>query len=508
MTHGIINRNHLGILLTTILTLSMLFSNILLVQADVGGTGKYLEINFRTVDPSHQSDLLSSNCKVTATKVSSEQVFTYVASNSETHSQKVGAGTVLLEAIPDLANGWVFNHFVINGEEKPNFSDYKTKKYDVVYVFFDRLSWYVAASVVDGIGGTITGDGVNLGTGGTIPVYHGESATFDFYPDEGYYVSSTIADGTPVAPDSSYVLGPITEPGHSIAVEFELLTFDIVVSVIDTLGQLVDGTGKIWYDGAEITSNPATITIDYGSTPTFEFVPAETYHLSSVLLDNADYVDLVLTAFTQNYTFDPVKENGHSLAVTFSIDGQADIPAGSNITVFLSSAASLTFDTVGVGYASGTELPPLDPNDVVVWEITVVAELGDQIIVALRYDPNNIPEGTAEEDLRLYTSDIGDYLLFIKCDFDGDGGVDGQDVKHISNIIKHPKFLPEPGTPEYQEYLYKYDLDGDDDIDEEDIHVVNSYKNVEWIDITYGPVDVENNIIYGLTDHFSLFRCR
>jgi hypothetical protein len=491
------NKSKLKTVLLMILTLNLFTTTILLVNADAGGTGKYLTIAFE------------GEGYVEAKKVESGETWTFYP-NYPAQTDKVGAGTVELRAF--ASSGWVFSHWEgdITGLENPTY--YKTRKYGNVIAVFDRVSWDVTALVVGGLG-TITGDGVDLGIGGTICVYHGESATFDFYPAEGYYVSNIIADGTPVAPSSSYVLGPITEPSHSIAVEFELLEFDIVVSVVDTLGELVDGTGKIWYNGAEIASNPATVTVGYGSTPTFEFVPAEAHHLSSVLVDNTDYVDLVLTAFTQNYIFDPVK-NGHSLAATFSEDGQADIPAGSEVTVFLSSAASLTFDTVGAGYASGTELPSIDPNDVVVWEITVVAQLGDQIIVALKYDPDNIPEGTTEEDLRLYTSDIGDYLLFIKCDFDGDGVVDGQDVKQISNIIKHPKFLPDPNSddPEevalYQWYIETYDLDGDDDIDEEDIHVVNDYKNIEWFDITYGPVDVENHIIYGLTDHFSLFRCR
>jgi len=77
--------------------------------------------------------------------------------------------------------------------------------------------------------------------------------------------------------------------------------------------------------------------------------------------------------------------------------------------------------------------------------------------------------------------------------------IDGQDVKVISNIVKKSKFLPE--NWEF------YDLDGNNAIDEGDIHVVNTMKNIEWIDITLG-VDTENHIIYGLTDQFSIFRGR
>ena len=79
MNHRIINRNKLGILLTTILTLSILFSSILLVNADPGGTGKFLTINFNG-DP----DVIYSDCNVTATKVSSDQQFIYYAKDNGT----------------------------------------------------------------------------------------------------------------------------------------------------------------------------------------------------------------------------------------------------------------------------------------------------------------------------------------------------------------------------------------------------------------------------------------
>ncbi|MCW3997427.1 MAG: hypothetical protein NWF10_02525, partial [Candidatus Bathyarchaeota archaeon] len=205
-----------------------------------------------------------------------------------------------------------------------------------------------------------------------------------------------------------------------------------------------------------------------------------------------------------------IKEIGHSLAITFSVDGQADIPSGDDVTVFLSSAASLNFNTVSEGYAFGSQILSISPGDVVVWEITVDATLGTQVIVALRYDDTGMSPGE-EATLRMYRSDV-DYELWLQCDFNGDGVIDGQDVKKISNIVKHPKFLPEPddptADPPYQWYIDTYDLDENGVIDEQDIHVVNSMKDIEWVDITYGPVDTFNNIIYGLTDQFSIFRAR
>jgi hypothetical protein len=401
-----------------ILTLNLLSSAIFLVNADVKGIGKFLTIDFGSAE--------GSNCYVVATK-SSGQIFTFSANNPKTYSQKVGAGTVILEAFPDVSNGWTFNHFLIDNEQFPNLCEYKTEKLDIVFAVF------------------------------------------------------------------------------------EIAIFNLEVSILDGYGEIWLGAELIAYryNGDEL--NSVNVPIPYGNSPEFAFVPLsepESYHLSSVLVDGDTYVDLILTQFTQTYQFPPIYEGGHSLGVTFSIDGQAEIPSGSDVTVFLSSAASLNFNNVpddGIpDVAYGTQYETLD---VLFWEITVVGTFDDQVIVALRYFDSDVPSNVDEEDLRLYISNF-DTELYWKCDFDKDGKIDGQDVKIISNIIKHPKFLPDPSDPDYQEYLDLYDLDGDDDIDEDDIHVVNSMKNPEWIDITYGPVDTINNIIYGITDHFSIFRCR
>ena len=472
--------------LITALLLSSLTFNVILVQGDFPGTGKFLTINFY--------DASDSDCYVTATK-SSGQVFTFLANDTETYSQKVGAGTVFLEAIEDEDQGWTFSRFVSDGDLitiDDNSALYQTEKYGEVDAIFNRLSYTIVASVTAGEG-SISVDGIDYGTEETFSVNYGESITFEFNPAEGYYISRVVTDSGEI--ESPYVLGPITSNGW-INVEFELITFDIEVFV-------VDGFGEIWFEGVPVADEnndinyPAIVTIDYGSTPLFEFEPDPMNHLSAVLVDRTSYVDLVLTDFTQTYQFTtPIKEEGHSLAVTFSPDGLAVNPNGSDVTVFLSNAASLTFYDVGQGTAYGEEIFVLAPGDLVAWEITVEAILGDQVIVALKYDP---PPGTNENNLRLYRLDVEDYGLYLKCDFNDDGIVNGQDVKIIANIVKLPKFLPE--NPGY------YDLNGDEIIDQNDVHIVNSMKNVESVDITL-YVNTDNNIIYGITDHFSVFKCR
>jgi len=413
--NNIIKRSVITSLLLLLLAIN-LASSTLLVSGEAGGTGKYLEINFISLSdtPADNAALLASDCEVTATKISSDQVFTYAASNELSYRQKVGAGTVLLDANAD--EGWEFCHFIIRDAEFDDLSEYKTEKNDIVEAVFKR----------------------------------------------------------------------------------EVLTSDITVYV-------EGGFGEVYYQGMLVADqtnnaeNPVIITVDYGTTPRFEFVPAESYHLSSVLVDNSVYMDLILTEFTQSYEFPIIAESFHSLVVTFSQDGEAVIPYGSDITVFLSNAASLNFNYVSGGTAYGNEIFSL--LDVVVWSITVqVDELGDQTIVALRYDPSKVPG--SEEDLRLYRCDSEDAELYYKSDVNDDGVVNGQDDKIIANIVKHPKFWDPEENPEY-------DIDGDGFVNEIDLHIVNSMKNLDlnWIDITL-YVDTENNIIYGVTEHFSIFRGR
>ena len=351
MTYRLIKRNKLGILLTLILTLSMLFSNIIIVNADNQGIGKFLTVNF--------GDAEGSDCYVVATK-SSGQSFTFLANSSSTFSQKVGAGDVILQAFPDSTNGWTFNFF-------------------------------------------LDSSGITYDNG-------------DIYK---------------------------TEKGEIINAYFGVITYDLYVSVTDERGY-----GEIWYgenlvayqyaDGSELSS---ILPIPFGGSPLFEFVPSDGYHLSAVY-NGTYYIDLILTEFTQTYQFPAIYADEYSLEATFSIDGQAEIPPGSDITVFLSNAGSLTFNNVlsTGGVAFGTQYPTID---VLLWEITIIGETFDgQVIVALRYNENDIPSGVNEEDLRLYKSPSGfDTELFLRCDLDGDGEITGQDVRIISNIAKHPKFI-------------------------------------------------------------------
>lgn len=191
MIHGLKKRNKLGILLSTIITLSILFSNILLVNADPGGTGKFLTINFvELVDDKYHP--ITSECKVIVTKSSGyEFIFT-----TDEYKQQMAAGTVKLTAVDD--DEWVFTEFVaINGtiQEDPDGDQYvayfKNIKYGEINAVFEKVvEQYTVTFSSEGSGNYWVEGVENLSE---VTVDEGTSIDIIFDPDSGYHVSTIIA---------------------------------------------------------------------------------------------------------------------------------------------------------------------------------------------------------------------------------------------------------------------------------------------------------------------------
>jgi hypothetical protein len=165
----------------------------LLVQADVGGEGKYLTIEF------------IGEGFVIATKEKSGQWWRF---DPPSGTHKVGAGTVLLE--PTAAEGYRFVKWI--GDVNPD-NTYKTEKYGVVIAVFEVLTYTITASV-------------DLSKGYIIPygdvtVTYGDSITFAFGPwdSDEYHVSTIVVDGPPPLGGflDTYTFEHVTED-HSIHV--------------------------------------------------------------------------------------------------------------------------------------------------------------------------------------------------------------------------------------------------------------------------------------------------
>ncbi len=240
------------------------------------------------------------------------------------------------------------------------------------------------------------------------------------------------------------------------------------------------------YAGPNGTIDPSgQVSVMNGESKTFTFSPNEGYHVSAIVVDAA-YVN----SFAESYAFFNVIQD-HTIAVSFSEDGTATVPGGNDVTVFLDSSASLTLDVITPGIAAGSSPSFPSGTSFTVWEITNTAVFDGQVLIALRYSDTG--DDAAENSMRLIR---GDSLYSVYSDVNNDLIVDGTDVSIVANAVKQPYW--------YNPFL---DINNDGVVNEEDIHIVNDNKGATLLDITL-YVDTSNNIIYGLTDHFSLFRAR
>ena len=339
-----------------------------LVQADVGGVGKFLTIE------------IVGEGSVTAIKVESGETWDFYWADPPI-TEKVGAGTVELEAF--ASNGWEFSCWegdLAGTSENPK--DYKTVKYGYVIAVFIQKTFTITASAA--------GNGF-----------------------------------------------------------------------IDPVGEVL---------------------VEYGTSQTFEFTPDEGNHISAIIVDG-----VYLSSLVQSYTFYDVTAD-HMIEVCFSADGTATVPAGTSVTVFLSSGAGLTFDDTDGGTATGEE-EYYPVGGATAWEISVTFDFTGGVTVTLHYDDTGLSL-IDELNLRLVRTDSIEALC---SDVNYDLAVDGQDVSIVANAVKQGDW-----------YKRALDINNDGFVDETDIHIVNVNKGAYFEDITDG-INTDLNIIWGTTYQFSIF---
>jgi len=167
----------------------------LLVQADVGGVGKFLTIE------------IMGEGSVNALKVRSGETWDFVWADPPM-TEKVGAGTVLLTAM--ASEGWEFSHWEGNLTGTETTTEYKTQKYGYVVAVFEVLTYTITASAdPDGF----------IDPAGAVTVTYGEDVTFEFGPNnpDKDHVSTIVVDGLPPLGGflDTYTFEHVTED-HSI----------------------------------------------------------------------------------------------------------------------------------------------------------------------------------------------------------------------------------------------------------------------------------------------------
>jgi hypothetical protein len=352
-----------------------------LVKADAGGIGKFLTIE------------IVGDGSVTATKFKSGETWDFPPSITE----KVGAGTVLLEA--KASEGWEFSHWegdLIGTSVNP--TEYKTEKYGYVRAVFVKKTFTITAIVA---------------------------------PEAPNGYIETSVDGTPT---------------------------------------------QIW--------DQLDVTVDYGDSQTFSFYPDSGNHVSAIKIDS----DFIVSALS--CTFNDVQKDW-TIVVFFSADGEAYVPAGTNVPVDLGGSVSLHFESTeggGTATQASIDLPPLlVGTSLILWDVSVGVSFDGIVEIALPY------LGT-ETIQHVFRSDSLDALY---SDVNADGVVDGDDVSDVANAIQS---LTPHGL-----YDANSDVDRNGVLDQNDIHLVNEYKGTTLQSLTFW---VEGNTLYIETDQLSIFRGR
>lgn len=262
--------------------------------------------------------------------------------------------------------------------------------------------------------------------------------------------------------------------------------------VVFTINALVaqeapNGTIETYGDGvtAPITGG-LVVSIEYGGNQTFAFNPYEENHVSSIQVDNA------FVSYSGPYEFTNVQTD-HTLIVYFSTDGQAYLPIGINVPVYLGDNVSLNFSSINEGGTatqaniSSLLLPQVQGTSLILWDVSVGANFSGLVEVALPYEGVTITT--------VWTSNSLDALY---CDVNGDGFVDGDDVSDVAIGIKTT-------VSSGAEYDPQFDTNRDGELTEADILLVNEYKGTILQSLTFWIV---GDLLFIQTDHFSIFRGR
>ncbi len=227
--------------------------NIPLVQADQGGTGKFLTV------------AIVGEGYVTATKVKSGETWNFYQNNTV----KVGAGTILLSAV--ASEGWEFSQWEGDLDDiSENPTDYQTVKYGYVIAVFVKKTYTITASAV--------GNGT-LDPYGEVTVEYGASQTFEFTPGENNHVSAIVVDGVYLSSFAqSYTFFYVTAD-HTIDVSFSADGTATVPAGSVVTVFLASGAGMTFDDteggvatGEEETEYPVgTLAVGWEINVTFAF---------------------------------------------------------------------------------------------------------------------------------------------------------------------------------------------------------------------------------------------
>lgn len=139
------------------------------------------------------------------------------------------------------------------------------------------------------------GNGGSITPTGTSSVTHGTSRTYTIAPSTGFRISDVKVDNISVGQTASYTFNNITS-NHSISATFAILTYTLTSQA---------GTG------GSISPN-GSLTMDYGSSRTYNIIPNTGYYVEDIIIDN------VSAGPGSSYTISNITAN-HTIEVSFSL---------------------------------------------------------------------------------------------------------------------------------------------------------------------------------------------
>jgi hypothetical protein len=220
---------------------------------------------------------------------------------------------------------------------------------------------------------------------------------------------------------------------------------------------------------------------------------------------------MLLSLFSMAFSVQPAKGQSET---------SVPIPAGRNVTVEMNGVhlqfdfvitpgslmATQTFNYPGSDYGPEfgpsavtlvpTVVPPILPTGFVkVWDVQVTARFIGHVKVGLFYNDLN------PAYMQVWQTDVIDYGKLVVGDVNKDGKVNCADILLVIKALG--------SSPSSYKWNQCCDLNHDGKINLQDLCIVsqNLGKTAYWIDITKN-VDTAHHIVWGVTDHFSIFGVR
>jgi hypothetical protein len=270
-------------------------------------------------------------------------------------------------------------------------------------------------------------------------------------------------------------------------------THTMTITIFDSSTGQFSGTG-VWNDDPISCTWNVTGTED-GNSIVFDILytgtrdPGYTVHAEGTLSSSTSMSGWATTSAGQAGDWDATKIG--------------NVPPGENVTVNPDPNVILTFALVTTGGDATVETSDSPPGDCPpltgiigpYFNIEVTAIFEGNVLVGIRYDDTGMT-WCQEKRLRLYICTGEDPLG----DVNHDGIVNLKDIFLITSALG-----TQPGDRRWKPDC---DLNNDGHVNLKDLCIaLKNFGQSFWDDITQ-YVDIENNIVYGDTDHFSIFGVR